>query len=648
MLMAWVTGRRVVQIWPLHQRGLNVIIRLGHPLVKLVGAVLLVQLAYWFLFYPNMVRYAAPDRPDFLVAESVELATLDSADPTALKTAKWAPYDNGSKLFETGHYATRVTFDLDEVPASGIAVLDMASGDNIQYVVNGQLHSSVGSMDVDRPTYHGLQKRITQVAPAFLRDGSNTIDSLIVFGLARDATVHVPYLAEYKAAERAFGWTDFLFNELRDAMVAVTFAIALLVGVVAIRSHERSVPLWLFLLTFSWALHSLFYRWADMPFHGQTRGFVYAAVLLFMSACWPAFVDAWTGRPLRFFKAAIMAICAVSVAYVGYLLLFEGGVMAFPNTEDLLDPVGLIFVAATVGRLVWHFATERNEQRHWEAALLILLASLMGFFLINTLVYGRNIGVLPASQPLLLVAITTAFFARNFRLFRSSNEISRMLKIRLDEREAELATAHARETNLVRRETLNEERQRIMRDMHDGLGSQLMSMLLAARRGKAEPSRVADGLQQVVDEMRLMIDSMDSLGESLSSALASFRNRLTPRVEDAGFQMLWHNKVEGNLPDFPPRQSLQIFRIMQEAVTNSLKHSGGKEIAIWLVSKPDQPGALQIIIEDDGTGIERKGRRGYGLDNMRARAAAIGAEIAFEEADSGGARLRLSIPAQPM
>ncbi len=156
--------------------------------------------------------------------------------------------------------------------------------------------------------------------------------------------------------------------------------------------------------------------------------------------------------------------------------------------------------------------------RRWEFAIYVLVCTLIIADWLSTPRLLMNMAV-----PILLAALAVAFVARNVRLFQSSEQINALLHVQLDQRTAELEAAHGREKDFIRKEAHIDERQRIMRDMHDGLGSQLMSMLLAARRGMAKPAAVAEGLQAVIDEMRLLIDSMDSVGESLGSAFALFR-----------------------------------------------------------------------------------------------------------------------------
>jgi signal transduction histidine kinase len=209
------------------------------------------------------------------------------------------------------------------------------------------------------------------------------------------------------------------------------------------------------------------------------------------------------------------------------------------------------------------------------------------------------------------------------------------LEHKLDEREAQLREVYASREKILAEQVTVQERQRIMRDMHDGLGSNLMSMLLAARRGDAQPERVAEGLQSVIDEMRLMIDSMDSVGESLGSAFAIFRERVQPRVEAAGMRFVWQEQAGGDLPHYDPRAVLQVFRIMQEAVSNALRHSGGSALTIDLAPSSDPAFALCLTIADDGQGMAKANPRGKGLAGMSARAAGIGGRLDIIDTPQG-------------
>jgi hypothetical protein len=321
-----------------------------HALARVLIVAILVQLAYWIFFVPSFVTFRADERPEFIEPDRIEQAVLSSPDQAGLSAAQFEDYDPQSRVFPQGYYATRVSFSLPNVDESGLGLLDRAAGDHIRIYVNGALLSGRGDATLPRPTYHGLQKRIVPISAGLLRSGANRIDIVSTIDVPRRATIDPPLLAGYETVEAAYGWTDFLYNDWRNATIVIGVVIALMAGAVALRSTQRSIPGWLFLLALSWALHTLFYRWESFPVAGFERVYIYAVVFLFMSASWPAFVDAWTERPVRYFRTVMMLVFGVSAAVVGYWLLVQRDDMAFSRAEDLLDQVGIVLVVATIGR----------------------------------------------------------------------------------------------------------------------------------------------------------------------------------------------------------------------------------------------------------------------------------------------------------
>jgi signal transduction histidine kinase len=90
-----------------------------------------------------------------------------------------------------------------------------------------------------------------------------------------------------------------------------------------------------------------------------------------------------------------------------------------------------------------------------------------------------------------------------------------------------------------------------------------------------------------------------------------------------------------------PRPTLQILRILQEAVTNAMRHSGASEIA--LVSTEKTEGAITISITDNGKGLPPETTGGRGLTSMRSRADAVGGMLDIQSS-SGGTSLQLTLP----
>ena len=279
-----------------------------------------------------------------------------------------------------------------------------------------------------------------------------------------------------------------------------------------------------------------------------------------------------------------------------------------------------------------------------DAAVVMLIPTISIADLIGSLaVTPLSLNIAPLGILALAVLLLFGIVRRARMISRRLEHANAVLDARIAEKEAELEATAALLRQREAEAAVQGERSRIMRDLHDGLGSQLMSIMLSARVGIAEPAAVAEGLQAVIDEMRLMVDSMDSVGESLSSALATFKARVEPRITVTGIAFDWHEDVSiAAISDFGPRDVLQIFRVLQEAVTNALKHAECSRIAVEARRQGDN---LLLTVEDDGKGITRQGEAGHGLVNMQHRAAKLEGTVAIEPGKAGrGTRITLLVP----
>lgn len=222
----------------------------------------------------------------------------------------------------------------------------------------------------------------------------------------------------------------------------------------------------------------------------------------------------------------------------------------------------------------------------------------------------------------------------------TAEHAQRQLARALDQRSLELQQEFARRQQAEQARTLAEERQRIMRDMHDGVGGQLVALIGQAEHGKLDGQHLKLHLRRSLDDLRLMIDSLDDACADLGVALGMLRQRLQSSLKDLPVEVRWQT---AQLPDLAPRapdEVLQVMRIVQESITNALKHSRCQHLtisAIW------SEGWLEICVQDDGVGMPRSDTHGRGLPSMRLRAAGIGASIDIASHDPGS-RVRLRLP----
>ena len=153
-------------------------------------------------------------------------------------------------------------------------------------------------------------------------------------------------------------------------------------------------------------------------------------------------------------------------------------------------------------------------------------------------------------------------------------------------------------------------------------------------------------LREAISEMRSIIYdlrpmSFDDLG--LGVTLESFINDVKSRTN-----MEITFNVEGEASVLPSIMQLTIFRIVQEATNNSVKHSKGKKLDILFKYDPDR---IYLNIKDDGIGIENQNDdnkqsmyTGFGLDMMKERVALLNGKIDVLAGENGGTNIQVIIP----
>jgi signal transduction histidine kinase len=212
-----------------------------------------------------------------------------------------------------------------------------------------------------------------------------------------------------------------------------------------------------------------------------------------------------------------------------------------------------------------------------------------------------------------------------------------------------------------------EERRRLRRDLHDGLGPQLASQTLTldviARQLHSAPAQaeallvaVREQVQQAVIEIRDLIyglrpPALDDLG--LNGAIQEFADRVT---QQHGSPQISVQLAAIDVP-LPAAVEVAAYRIVQEAVTNVVKHAQAGVCEIYLevrgtanavdvddTHETAQDARLILAISDNGVGIPTDRLSGVGLQSMRERAEELGGQLQITAASGGGALIRATLP----
>jgi signal transduction histidine kinase len=180
------------------------------------------------------------------------------------------------------------------------------------------------------------------------------------------------------------------------------------------------------------------------------------------------------------------------------------------------------------------------------------------------------------------------------------------------------------------------ERDRLRRDLHDGLGPSLTGIGLGleatetavadgdearaaalVQRLRIEVVHAVDGIRRILDDLRP--SALDRVG--LAAALQDRAAVLTDR---SGGRLTVAVEVPEDLPPLDPDIETAAYRIVEEAVTNALRHSGASHVVVRVVAGPDR---LELDVCDDGHGLPPVPRQGVGLESMQRRAESLGGSL---------------------
>jgi len=418
----------------------------------------------------------------------------------------------------------------------------------------------------------------------------------------------------------------------------------------------------------------LWWRLRD-PFYGWFSPTAFLGVVRIVDRAWPDVPLPW---PLSgvivasCYAAHIVLICrftlmalgpvprvmsrafsAVIVLEVGLLVLSYsfGRPVLMTIGMAILTPLGLATLAVIVRE-----ARAQHNAKAWVLATAIILAMAAGIHDVVVIRIGNASGLQTIySQHALFLFIPIMAWLIADRYSRSVanyHALNADLARRVAERERELKEAFDSLREQQLKQSVSNERQRIMREIHDGVGSQLVGLLNMVDRTGPGSAELKEQVQLALDEMRMSVDSLQPAHDDLATLLATLRYRLQPRLQAAGIDVVWDVAELPAIRQLPPHVVLHVQRILLEAFTNVMKHAHATCVTVRVRWRDGDAPLVMLRISDNGVGLradrmeEEAQRHGHGIANMRARAAAIGAVLRVEQAEGGGVCVALEWQAE--
>ena len=243
------------------------------------------------------------------------------------------------------------------------------------------------------------------------------------------------------------------------------------------------------------------------------------------------------------------------------------------------------------------------------------------------------------------VAFLASFVKRSLDAFAEVAAANTTLEARIAETRAELVASEAARQQLVVGSAIASERERLMQEMHDGIGSNLITALAVARRQR-QPTSTIKTLRRALADLKITVDSLEPLEGDLVALIGNLRHRMAGDLADAGITGKWNAEPCGTLPWLDATNSLHVLRIFQETIGNVLTHSGATEILIGC-KEQRYNGVLGIAtyVIDNGVGFDPHVTGvGKGLANIRARARSLHGALTCDSSIDAGTNITLWLP----
>lgn len=245
--------------------------------------------------------------------------------------------------------------------------------------------------------------------------------------------------------------------------------------------------------------------------------------------------------------------------------------------------------------------------------------------------------------------IFSFIFASQHQHIKALTEIevlNNSLASKLAQRELELRIQHSKILEIEKSQTLLLERQRLVRDMHDGIGSSLMTTLAVAKQGQVTSEKMTEVLNECLDDLKNVIESLEPIEHDLTTLLGMLRQRLGKRIEQAGLKLIWQMDDIPQLSWLEPPHALQISRMIQEIFSNTLKHAKASEIRVsTMLTNMSGKSYACINISDNGQGFDGKSTvTGRGLKHLNTRASELGGHLEIDSKMNHGTDTRIYLP----
>ncbi|WP_034406470.1 sensor histidine kinase [Comamonas sp. E6] len=445
-------------------------------------------------------------------------------------------------------------------------------------------------------------------------------------------------------------WTAQATWNLRTIyMVCITVSLVLCLLFSFAWLHNRNQKLygWYALNLMCWALMLCFMVMTDPWPFSSTPAFAKGNLLVFI-----AFTYTFCIFTLRFAELRLMRLERTLTGICGLCAVFA---LSVPDAQMALSQAVwlLMFCLCALVCLLFPLrALQTRTPAHIAFSLCFVLYLAIGVhdLLLLTKTLDHNLTLTPYTTLLSMLVIAWLLGRQVVWNMRRIEHFNHELSLTVTQACDDLSQTLEREHHLALSHSRLQERLRISQDLHDGLGGSLVRSIALVEQSSAPlpNAQVLSMLKLMRDDLRQMIDTGTSTAiqvpETPMQWLAPLRHRFARLFEELDIQVKWC------LPEYwthapSPIQCLTLTRVLEEALTNVIKHSRASQVQVRL-EIPDSR-ELQLQIEDNGTGFDLDSTQinsmGVGMRSMLARLERLQGTLVIQSRP-GRTELRASLP----
>ncbi len=500
-------------------------------------------------------------------------------------------------------------------------------------------------VDDDDRQFNWNRPRIANLPERLMRPGINEILIRVDTGVNYTLRLGAARIAPFAVQQSAYDWRYLLRIQGPQTVNGILFVLTIgviLFWLVRRKEHEFG---WLALVGIFWMFRNLHYYVAVPPFDPQLFWELTVHSLFGLMIAVYGFTATFLNIPNR--SRTIFGFIGAG-AVIALLRVFE----VQQNITDLLSYLLGLPLAFLV---LWIFFKQILVQPLVENLLMFAALTMSIGFSIHDLGLMMQWwrGATVYLQPYGSIFVYSAFaFALGRRVLLALDVVENMnvvLEDRVAYASAKLATSEAARRDLEVSQAVSQERERLMMEIHDGIGSNLITALSSAERRQASPETIAV-LRRSITDLKIAVDSLEPIEGSVVSLLANLRHRLEPELNHAGLYFDWRVQDAPDLPWLDAVGALHVLRILQEAISNILSHSGADKIIVECEPlQQDGRAGVAISLRDEGRGFDPAApTAGKGIANMATRAKALHGTLGCDSTPNAGTEVRLWLPASLM